>query len=217
MQLAPVDKPRLQALPYRSAKKSLEHLLAPPPARLREHAVVGNLIFQSVTKEPQVIDPQRDDPHQLPLAGHVVPKEQQHHLHDDDRIDAHVPVVPVKAPQLIPHEIQLQHPFEFSQRMVFRYPPRKIYRFHPQLILLRVFSHHSCTQFYSFRPFNSRIWATARCRLTPSSPSSQDPRFPRSSSSKFLMTPSSSPKPALHVKGPRIHMAIHWTHCDILS
>ena len=43
-----------------------------------------------------------------PLAPHVVPKEQEQHLHHDHRINRDVPLAPVATRYLFAHEIQLE-------------------------------------------------------------------------------------------------------------
>src|SRR5450432_247102 len=87
VQLASLDQPRLQTLRYTLAKEPGKDFRPPTSPRLREHAVIRDLVFQAVTQKPEVIDPQRDDPHQFPLTAHVIPEEQEHHLRHDHRID----------------------------------------------------------------------------------------------------------------------------------
>ena len=63
-------------------KAGYERVLAPALASFAQDAVIGDRVIQAVTQEPHIIEPFRDDSHQLSFATHVVQKQQQHHLHD---------------------------------------------------------------------------------------------------------------------------------------
>jgi hypothetical protein len=139
---ARIDQPRLHALRHHPFKQPLEKLPAPLGPRLGKHAVVRDGIGQVVAEEPAVIQPHRRHPHQFPLAGHVVEKEQQHQLHHDDRVHRFVAVAPVEPRHFLAHKIKPQHPVDRTQRRIPRDQPPHLHRLRPHFLLLLVSSHH---------------------------------------------------------------------------
>ncbi len=131
VELASFDQPCLQALLHALAKEPGKDFWPPAPPRLGQDAVIGNLVFQAVAEEPQIVDPQRNDPHQLPLAAHIIPEEQEHHLHHQHRIDRDVALAPVRGGDFFAHELQLDRLPELAQRMIRRNPLRQVHRLTP--------------------------------------------------------------------------------------
>src|SRR5450432_1008100 len=162
VQLAPLDQSRLQTLRHTLAKEPGEDFRTPAPPRLGEHAVIGDLVFQAVTQKPKIIDAQRNDPHQLPLAPHIIPEEQQHHSHHDHRSDRDIPLASVGTRHLLAHEIQLDRLPELAQRVIRWNPPGQVHRLTPQFVLPGMPSHHGTTALSNPSPLGYFYFLTLR-------------------------------------------------------
>lgn len=74
MQPAPIDQARFHTLLDRLHKQALGDFFAPARPRLRQVAVIGNLVLQSINKEPEIFEPLHDGFHQFPPARHIIEK-----------------------------------------------------------------------------------------------------------------------------------------------
>ena len=98
--------------------------------------------IQAVAQKPEVIQPLRDDPHQLPFTGNVIQKQQQQQLHDNRGIHRLVPVITVAGSHLLPNPFPIQQRVDPAQGMVGAHAPLQIYVVTEQLFLRCLASHH---------------------------------------------------------------------------
>lgn len=118
MDFSQADQFGFQALLGDAAEESFEDLDTPSLAGLGEHAVIGNLVLQPEAKEPEVVDPQRQIPDQLPVTAYVVDEEQQHHPHQHDRIDRNIVAFAVELGDLFAVVSQVENLVELAEQMI---------------------------------------------------------------------------------------------------
>src|SRR5207249_9484920 len=142
MQLLPIDQTCFHTLRYSADKQTLKHLLAPARSRLRQHAVIGNLLIKRVIQKPEVIESLRDDLHQLALARHIIKEEQKHHLQDRHRIHRDVTLLSIAVRHFLAYKTENDCRLDLAQRMIGSDPLLQVDRVVKELRLALLFSHH---------------------------------------------------------------------------
>ena len=143
MHLLAVHQTRRNALLHRAHEQIAKHL--PPPARPRlgQHTVIGHLLIQAVTQEPQVIHPFPDHSHQLAFTGHIVQKKQQQHLYQNDGVGPYMSIAAVELLDRRTHKRQVQNAMNPPQRMIRAHALLKVDLIVEQLVLCLLDAHHS--------------------------------------------------------------------------
>ncbi len=162
----------------------LENLAAPAGARLGEHAMVGNVVVDPETEEPQVIDSVRDLAHEFAFGGDVVEEQQEHQLHDQFGVFGLVAALTVGMRHRRPCEREIDDPNDLPQGVVFRDPPRQINLVGKKRFLPVSNSHHRYVtrlrvQFQlSYKDYTMAVkggWATRPEDVTPIHQSNPNP------------------------------------------
>jgi hypothetical protein len=138
-----LDQAGLHAWLDGAQKNVLEHLAPPTPAGLGEHAVSGRGFVEVVTQEPEIIQAFGQALHEFALAGHVIEKEQEHELDQDDGIDAFVAVAAIAAGDLRAHEGEVDDLSDAAQRMITADPVLQINPIAEERLLRLVNAHHT--------------------------------------------------------------------------
>ena len=162
MNLAAFYQSRRHARAHRAHKQALKHRRAPSGARLGEHAVMGNLLLKAVAQKPEIIQPLRQHPHQLPLAGNILEEQQEHQFEDDGGIHRHVAVRTAGVFHLLPHKAEIHRGGHPAQGMIGTHPVIQIDVVTEEFLLRLLLAHHM-PSLDSCRPpgiQSKMIWAT---------------------------------------------------------
>src|ERR1700690_1048648 len=141
--LLPVDQSELHTLFDGSYEETLEGLMSPTSPRLRQHAVIGNLIIEPKAKEPEIIQSLRHDSHEFPLALDVVEEKEEQELQDHLWVHGLVPVVAIVVRDVSPHPRKVDPFPDRTKRVVPPHTPVQVDLVAEQILLRCLDSHHN--------------------------------------------------------------------------